>query len=108
MAPAKKLSTSKAPKKAATKSATTHPQLDRYDQGAYISMVYSVSTLLVTGAFSFLTELCVVVFSIVFLKRGRLDFRSLPYGVLSRQCVAPTRCIRAARVYSRVFISFCL
>jgi hypothetical protein len=69
-------------------------------------MVYSVPLLLVAGAFSFLTELSVVVFLIVFPKRGRLDFRSLPRGVLSRQCVAPTRCIRAAHVYGRVFSPF--
>ena len=109
MAPAKKLSTSKAPKKASSKSATSHPPWTDMIKVLTISVVYSISLLLVTGAFSFLTELNVVVFSILFLKRGRLDFRSLPRGVLSCQCVAPTRCIRTPRVYSRVFAStFCL
>ena len=109
MAPTKKVSTSKAPKKAATKSTPTHPSWTDMIKVLTISVIYSASLLLATGAFWFLTELYVVVFSVVFLKRGRLDFRSLPRGVLSRQRVAPTRCIRATSVfYSRVFTPFCL
>jgi hypothetical protein len=74
MAPAKKVATSKAPKKASSKSTTSsHPPWTDMIKVLTISMVYSVSLPLVTGAFSVLTELNVVVFSILFLKRGRLD-----------------------------------
>lgn len=104
MAPPKKASPSKAPKKAVAKSGATHPSWTDMIKVLTISTIYSTWLLLLHGSSRFLTGLCVVVVvRIVFLKRGGFDSGHCR-AALSVACVAPTRCFHATGASNPVTI----
>ena len=106
MAPAKKSSPSKAPKKAATKSAPTHPSWTDMIKVLTTSTIYSTSPSLVIGGSRPFKELCVIVVSIVFLKRGISYTGHCRAGDVSVSCVTPTRCVRAVCASSPIIPFF--
>jgi hypothetical protein len=104
MAPAKKASPSKAPKKAVSKAGATHPSWTDMIKVLTISAIYTTSLLLLHGNSRSFTGLCVVVVCIVFLKRGGFDSGHCR-AALSIACVAPTRCFHATGASNPVTIS---